>query len=348
MPDFASADEDPSSTLLGMMRGYWVSQTIFVAARLGIADLLADGPRPCASLAESTGLPERSVYRLLRALASVGVFTEVGEREFGLTPLADSLRTDAAGSQRGSGIVMGELFYRAWDELLPSLRTESSQFDQTFGTDLFSCLGANPELGSRFQDMMAGVNASANASVSSSYDFSEMSRVVDVGGGNGSLLAAVLGANPGLHGALLELPEVLDEARPQLAAAGVADRCDLVGGDLLAATPTDPAVPAGYDAYLLRWVLHDFDDDRAVHILEQCRAGMPAQGRLLVVEQVLTADEDPASWVSKFMDLHMLVLFGGQERTESEFRELFRAAGFELRRVIPTGPALSILEAVPS
>ena len=186
--------------------------------------------------------------------------------------------------------------------------------------------------------MMAHLNLITNAAVPAAYDFSGCGTIVDVGGGNGSLLASVLAANPSARGILFDLPHVLDQARRQLAAAGVAERCELVGGDFFA------GVPAGGDAYLLRWVLHDFDDERAARILQSCRAAMPPEGRLLVIEQVIADGGKPGEWMTKFLDLQMLILLGGQERTEAEFRELFAAAGFRLRRVIATRSPSSILE----
>ena len=335
-------DATPAAALLRMMRGYWISQAISTAARLGIADLLQDGPRTSAELAARADLPATSLHRLLRALASVGVFAELADGTFGLTPLGDCLRTDTPGSLRASGIVMGELLYPAWGELLHSLRTGRPSFERVFGADFFAHLAAHPEQGGRFQEMMANLNLLTNAVVPAAYDFSGFSTIVDVGGGNGSLLAAILRANPAAHGILFDLPHVLEPARRQLLDAAVADRCELVGGDFFT------SVPAGGDAYLLRWVLHDFDDEQAVRILSACRAGISREGRLLVVEQVVSGRDEPGDWTTTFLDLQMLILLGGRERTEAEFRELFAAAGFRLRRVIPTESPLSILEGVPA
>jgi ubiquinone/menaquinone biosynthesis C-methylase UbiE len=188
---------------------------------------------------------------------------------------------------------------------------------------------------------MADLNVLTNVAVPNAYDFSRIECVVDVAGGNGSQLAAILQANSHMRGMLVDLPYALDQARRQLAAAGVVDRCEFVGEDIF------ERVPTGGDAYLLRWVLHDYDSERNVQILRNCRAAMPLDGRLLVVELVVPNGEVPASWVSKFLDLQMLLNFGGQERTEAEFRELFAAAGFRLQRVLPTQSPMSILEGVP-
>ena len=341
-PEPTPAGETPAATLLQMLRGYWVSQAIVAAAQLGIADHLADGPRSCADLAGCTGVPAGSLRRLLRALASVGVFAEVADGTYGLTPLASCLRADAPGSLRASSIVTGELLYPAWGELLHSLRTGGPSFERVFGAGFFAHLAAHPEVGERFQEMMAHLKLASNAAVPAAYDFSGCGTIVDVGGGNGSLLASVLAANPSARGILFELPHVLDQARRQLADAGVAGRCELVGGDFFA------GVPAGGDAYLLRSILHDYDDERAARILRACRAAMPAGGRLLVIEQVVAGGGESGEWMTTFLDLQMLILLGGRERTEAEYRELFAAAGFRLRRVIPTRSPVSILEGVPA
>jgi hypothetical protein len=323
-----------------MMRGFWVSQAIAAAAQLGIADDLANGPRSCADLARITGVPARSLHRLLRALASVGVFAEVEDGSFGLTPLADCLRTDVPGSLRASGILTAELLHPAWGGLLHSLRTGGPSFEQVFGAGFFAHLATHPEMGERFQEMMVHLNLVTNTAVPAAYDFSACSNIVDVGGGNGSLLASILATHPFTRGILFDLPHVLDQARRQLAARGVAARCELVGGDFFTGVPT------GGDIYLLRWILHDFDDERAARILRACRAAMPPEGRLLVIEQVVAGGGEPGDWMTKFLDLQMLILLGGQERTEAEFRDLFAAAGFRLQRVIPTASPSSVLEAV--
>jgi hypothetical protein len=340
--DTSFAGESPPATLLRMMRGYWVSQAIFTAARLNIADLLRDGPQSCTQLAQQTGVPERALYRLLRALASVGVFEEVGSSTFALTPLAEPLRSDVPGSLRASGVFMGETLYRVWNELKPALETGEPQFKRVFGAEFWDYLSANPQIGEPFQEMMAGLNAATNSAVPAAYDFSEITHLVDVAGGNGSQLATILQANPKMHGVLFDLPYTLDQARRHLQSAGVIDRCSVIGGDFF------ERVPEGSDAYLLRWILHDYDNERNIHILRNCRAAMPDHGRLLVIELVVPEEDTPSTWVPKFLDLQMLLNSGGMERTEGEFRELFAAASFRLTRVLPTRSPMSILEGVPA
>ena len=308
---------------------------------MGIADLLADGPRTAEQLAGAAAIPATSLARLLRALAGEGVFADLGEEGYGQTPLSDCLRSDAPGSLRATGIVMGEVLYPAWNGLAESLQSGRASFADRFGAEFFPYLNAHSHLGTRFQEMMADLNFRTNAAIPTAYDFGSLRHVVDVGGGHGSLLVAILRAHSGVRGTVFDLPGVADQAKVNLAEAGVANRCEVVGGNFF------DGVPAGGDAYVLRWILHDFDDDRAVEILRACRAAMGPDGRLLIVERVVEPGTDPASRANNFQDLQMLILLGGKERTEDEFSRLFDAAGFALRRAIPTGEPPWILEGVP-
>jgi hypothetical protein len=338
----AQPGDDPTAAMLRMMRGYWISQAIFTAVRFGVADLLADGPRTPEDLAAATGIPTASLARLLRALAGEGVFADLGDAGYGQTPLSDCLRSDAPESLRASGIVMGEVLFPAWVGLADSLRSGRPSFSDRFGAEFFPYLNAHPHLGSRFQEMMADLNSRTNAAIPVAYDFTRLRHVVDIGGGKGSLLAAILQAYSQVRGTLFDLPDVVEQARINLTEAGVVERCEVIGGDFFTGVPT------GADAYILRWILHDFDDDRAVKILRACRAAIAPEGRLLVVERMVEPGADPASRANNFQDLQMLILLGGKERTEEEFSRLFEAAGFALRRTIPTGAALRILEGVPA
>jgi hypothetical protein len=339
--DSKVAGEDPASALIYLIQGFRISQAITVAARLGIADLLVDGPRSSQALAEATGTDTQSLYRLLRALASVGVFAEVGGDSFELTPMANLLRTDVPGSLRAASITLGELTYPAWTRLRESVETGRPGFAAVFGAEFFPYLAENPEIASWFQGMMAGLNVRTNAAVPVAYDFSAARKVVDIGGGNGSLLAAILKANPSAQGVLFDLPHVQDDARTNLANAGVLDRCALDSGDFFA------RVTEGGDIYTLRWILHDWNDADCVRILQSCRKAIVPDGKLLVIEQVVEPGSAPASWITKFLDLQMLVSLGGRERTATEFGELFEASGFHLTRVVPTDAPLSIIEGVP-
>ena len=329
----------PRATLLQMMTGYWVSQALYVAAKLGIADLLADGPVDCEDLAAATNTHAPSLQRVLRALASVGVFTEVSPGSFALTPLAELLRTETPGSMSALAIMYAEEQYRAWGELLHSVRTGEMAFDHQFGMGYFEYLAQHPEADRVFNEAMTGWTQQLVGAVVDTYDFSPFHTVVDVGGGYGALLATILRNNPGTRGILFEQPHVIASAEEELVAAGVADRCTFVGGDFFV------EVPAGGDAYVLSQILHDWDDERCVAILGQCRRAMPDHGKLLVVELVLPAGDEPS--LGKWLDLHMLVLLGGRERTAAEYDTLFRAAGFKLARVVPTSPGPSVVEAIP-
>jgi SAM-dependent methyltransferase len=329
----------PPATLLQMMTGYWVSQALHVVAKLGIADLLADGPLTCEDLAAATNTHAPSLQRVLRALASVGVFTEVSPGSFALTPLAELLQPETPGSMRALAIMYAEEQYRAWGDLLHSVRTGETAFEQQFGIGYFEYLAQHPESDRVFNEAMTGWTHQLVSAVVDTYDFSPFRTVVDVGGGYGALLAAILQRNSGTRGILFDLPHVVASAEEQLAATEVADRCTFVGGDFFA------GVPAGGDAYVLSQILHDWDDERCVAILGQCRRAIPDHGKLLVVEFVLPEGDEP--FLGKWLDLHMLVLLGGRERTAGEYDTLFRAAGFKLARVVPTPPGPSVVEAVP-
>ena len=329
----------PSATLLQMMTGYWVSQALYVAAKLGIADLLTDGPVDCEDLAAATHTHAPSLQRVLRALASVGVFTEMSPGSFALTPLAELLRTETPGSMRALATMYAEEQYRAWGGLLHSVRTGEMAFDHQFGMGYFEYLAQHPEADRVFNDAMTGWTHQLVGAVVDVYDFSPFKTVVDVGGGYGTLLAAILRRYPGTRGILFEQPHVVASAEEHLAATGIADRCTFVGGDFFV------AVPAGGDAYVLSQILHDWDDEHCVAILGQCRRAMADHGNLLVVELVLPPGNEPS--LGKWLDLHMLVLLGGRERTAAEYDTLFRAAGFNLARVVPTPPGPSVVEAVP-
>ena len=329
----------PPATLLQMMTGYWVSQALHVAAKLGIADLLADGPLSCEDLAAATDTHAPSLQRVLRALASVGVFTEVSPGSFALTPLAKLLQTETPGSMRALAIMYAEEQYRAWGELLHSVRTGEMAFDHQFGMGYFEYLAQHPEADRVFNEAMTGWTHQLVGAVVDTYDFSPFKTVVDVGGGYGALLSAILQRNLGMLGILFEQPHVIASAEEQLVTTGVADRCLLVGGDFFA------EVPAGGDAYVLSQILHDWDDERCVTILGQCRRSIPDHGKLLVIELVPPEGDEP--FLGKWLDLHMLVLLGGRERTASEYDTLFRTAGFKLDRVVPTPSGPSVVEAVP-
>jgi len=326
--------------LLQMMTGYWVSQSVYVAAKLGIADHLATGPVHYEDLARKTNSHALSLYRTLRALASVGVFAEINTGQFALTPLAGLLQSNVPNSMRALAIMYCEEKYRAWGDVLQSVRTGEPAFDRQFGMGVFEYFCQNPDAGTIFNEAMTNWTTQASAAVAASYDFSHVGSIVDVGGNQGTLLATILRQYPTARGILFDRPQVVSTAEDRLAKAGVGDRCRIVGGDFFA------SVPSGGDAYLLSYVLHDWDDDRCVAILARCRQAMPETGRLLVIEMVLPESNEPS--FGKWLDLHMLVMSSGRERTAEQYRTLLQAGGFDLERVIPTPAGSSIVEARPA
>jgi ubiquinone/menaquinone biosynthesis C-methylase UbiE len=335
----AATARPPPVVLLQMIAGFWLSRALYLAAKLGLADLLQEGPKSSADLAQQTGTHAPSLYRVLRALASVGVFTEDAQRRFALTPLGETLRSDVPGSLRAFTISeLGEDHYPAWGEVLHSVRTGEIAFDHLFGMDVWQYRAQHPDEGRIFDAAMASFSSVVNAAIVASYDFSAIGKIVDVGGGDGSLIAAILKAYPGMKGVLFDLPHVSAGARRRIEAEGVAERCEVVAGDAFT------AVPSGGDAYLLKWIIHDWDDERSVALLKNCHRVMPAKGKLLLVEAIIPAGDSPS--FHKFMDLNMLVMTGGRERTEAEYRSLLDAAGFSLQNIISTQTEMSVLEAV--
>jgi hypothetical protein len=336
-----TTDQYAAADLRRMIVGYRLSQALHVAAKLGIADLLAEGPRHAEELAGVTGSHPSSLYRVLRLLASEGVFEELEEGQFTLTPLAEPLRSDAPNSLRARAIFDGEEWnWHPWGNLLHSTKTGGSAFDHTYGMAVFDYLKETPEAATSFDSLMAAQTRPWALSVADAYDFADIGTLVDVGGGYGALLAAILTANPHLKGVLVELPHVVAGARPKLEEAGLAGRCQTVAGDFF------QSVPDGGDAYILKHVLHDWDDDRCVSILGNCRRAISNEDRLLVIEILIAPGNEPG--YGKYLDLNMLVLTKGRERTEEQYRTLFEAAGFTLSRVVATRSELSIIEGRPA
>jgi len=321
-----------------MITGFWISQAIYAAAKLGIADLVKEGPKPCEELAQATGTHPQTLYRLLRALASVGVFHEGKDGRFGLTPLAEYLQSGVPGSLRAFAIMQSELQYRAYGEVLHSVKTGETAFQRVCGQELFPYLTQHPTAAAVFDEAMTGYTTQVAATVAAAYDFSQFGTLVDVGGGHGTLLRAILQANPALQGVLFDLPHVTEDAKKRIAAAGLTERCSIIGGDFFAAVPT------GGDAYLLKWIIHDWDEERAVTLLKNCHRAMAARSKLLVIEAVLPPGN--TSFFHKWADLTMLVITGGRERTEAEYSALFAAADFQLTQIIPTASEMSIIEGV--
>ncbi|MBL8797823.1 MAG: methyltransferase [Planctomycetia bacterium] len=333
----------PSAALINLISGTWVTQLIYVAAKLGLADRLRDGPKPVEELASATGMDPQSLYRVLRALASFGVFRETAPRCFELTPLAHCLRSDVPDSLQAVAVFYGEPWHRAaWSSLLHSVKTAQPAFNHVAGEPFFEHVQKHPEVAAIFDQAMTNFSGMAIGAVLAAYDFTGIGKLVDVAGGHGSLLAAILQAYPAMRGVLFDMPTVIDGARQKqlLEQAGVADRCELVGGDFFR------AVPAGADGYLMKHIIHDWSDDHALNILRNCRRAMSPSGRLLLVEMVIPPGNEPH--FGKLLDLEMLVMTqGGRERTESEYRALLAAAGFELTRIVPTRSPASVIEGQP-
>jgi len=340
-PAIEKQNEMPApAQMLQIISNFWMSRALYITAKLGIPDLLKSGPRTVEELAESTQTHAPSLYRLLRALASTGIFrSETGNR-FALTPMSELLVTEAPGSMRWFVVSeLGQEHYPAWGNLMHSVKTGEIAFDNHFGMDIWKYFAKNPEDAAVFNDSMSGMTAVVNEKITSLYDFSRFNKVVDIGGGHGGLITSILKANPQAKGVLFDAPEVISGARPKIEASGLADRCETVPGDFF------QSVPAGGDAYIMKWIIHDWDDERAVRILKNIRSQVPQNGRVIVVDAVVPEGDQPD--FSKFFDLNMLVMTGGKERTEREFAELFAAAGLKLVRVIPTDLPTSIVEAEP-
>jgi O-methyltransferase domain/Dimerisation domain len=324
---------EPRERLRTLIGGYRISQAVYVATRLGIPDLLAGGPREIDDLARATGSHLLSLRRVLLALAGVGVLDKVGPGQFALTPVGEALRTGVPGSARTSVLfLLNESHWRPWGHLLHTVRTGETAFAHVHGASLFDYLATHPEEASLFNAGLLGNSPAHARLVAASYDFSGMSRVVDVAGGRGRLLATILECNPRLRGTLFDLPPVIEDARQLVNDAGVADRCAFVGGDFF------EAVPEGGDAYILRNIVHDWEDDQAVAILTTCRRAMGDGARLILVERYLADDPREALLVLQ-ADLEILVNVGGRERTTDEYATLLARSGLRLTRTIPLGRA---------
>jgi hypothetical protein len=349
-------EEKPSSVMARLLQGAWVVQALRTAAVLGVAERLHAGPATSGELAAATGAHAEPLHRLLRFLVALGVLEGDDTRGFRLTPVGDLLRADAPGSERDRAIAYGTWNYRAWTEFPHTVRTGRPAFDQAFGTPTYDYLAAHPEEGRAFNRQMQ-MGELFFAKVPEAYDFSGARTIVDIAGGNGSLLAAILTAAPDARGILFDTPHVVEAARDRLRERGVLDRCDLVGGDFF------ESVPTGGDIYILSRILHNWDNERCFTLLTHCRRAMsdsppdgraaqPSRATLVILERLLPEDgsDGPSgSTVTAFgADLNMMALFGGRERTASEFGVLLERAGFAMteRRSLPSG--ITLLAATPS
>lgn len=328
----------PQAVILQTACGTMMSQALGVAARLGIADLLRDGPRSSADLAEATSSHESSLFRILRSLAAAGIFREAGPQTFVNTPASEMLLSDVPNSMRNCAIFMAEPWHtEVWANMPHSVRTGETVWNKTHGADVFDWFGANPEAAEVFNNTMTEMSAGTASEVVEAYDFTGIGTLADIAGGHGYILSQILNANSEMQGILFDLPQVIDGSAPLLQKHGVADRVEKTTGDFF------KAVPAA-DAYIMKHIIHDWDDEKATLILRNIHAAMNGSGKVLLVETVIPEGNDP-HW-GKLIDLEMLTSTGGLERTEEEYRDLFANAGFRLNRIVPTRSPFSIIEAV--
>jgi len=322
-----------------MLLGKWVSSAISAAAHFGIADHLESGPKSPEELASLTGTQERSLYRLLRATASVGVFTELEDGRFAQTPLSEPLRSNARPSVRHMAMMLTDDWHiRSWEQLPWCVETGKPASYKLNGMPMFDWMGQHPEKTVNFNQAMTDLSQGDAAAILQSYDFSRFEHVVDVAGGHGTLLAEILDQAPKLRGTLFDMPHVIDGAKKSGILDRFANRCTLEAGSFFESLPAA-------DAHVMKYIIHDWYDPECIKILGNCRKGIRPGGRLLVVDQVVPGRNEPG--VAKLMDLEMLVLPGGMERTEQQFRELFAASGFRLERIIPTPGIQCIIEGIP-
>ncbi len=336
----------PGLALYRLGIGHYVSRALDLATRLGVADLLANGPRDHQELADESDSNPAALRRVLRLLASVGVFDEGEDGRFSLTPMGELLRDDVPGSMRAAVMLFtGTGIQDSWRDLDYCVRTGQPAYTKDDpDADPFAAMAQDPEKAALFDRAMAATAPQTAAAVASAYDFGGFETVVDIGGGNGAILIGILAANPGLRGLVFDQPHVIERARTELAAAGVGDRCEAVGGSFFEKIPGDA------DAYVLKHVIHDWSDEQATEILSNCRAAMSTNAKLLILEGVYPEriDNSLLARGAAANDVNMLVCTGGRQRSEAEFRQLYAAAGFRLTRIIPTLSAVSVIEGEPA
>ncbi len=330
-----------SDQITYLILGVAYTNLLYVAARLGIADLLKDGPKSADELARACEVHGPSLYRVLRALASLGVFAQTDQPGyFTLTPLAQRLRSDVPESMRDWCIMCGSEWHtRSWGELFYSVQKGLPSFDRIFGSPIFDYLEKNPGTAAEFHRGVASKTSQHVPELLKAYDFSRFQQIVDVGGGHGAFVASLLEAHPKLRAVHFDQPSVIGGARELCRQRGVAERCEFVGGDFF------ESVPAGGDLYFLKYIMHDWDDRSCATILRNCRAAISPKGKLVLVDAVVPNSNDPS--ISKLADGVLLVVTSGKERTKDEFAELLSAAGFRLTQVLDTGHYVSLIEAEP-
>lgn len=330
-----------SGQLMQMLTGFWVSQSLCVAAELGVADQLAHGPQSTYVLAQVLNAHEDNLYRLLRALASLGIFRELENRVFELTALADLLRSDVPNSMRSVALMLGRENYTAWGKAYQAVRYGESSFESAYGMPIYEYFTKQPESAGLFNDAMTALVSNDNASIMEAYDFGQFSTLVDVGGGHGMLLSSILKRYPHLNGVLFDLEQVVANAGPVLQKAGVESRCRTETGNFF------DAVPVGGDGYILSRVAHGFNDEQSVLIMKSIHQQLPKSGKFLMMEFLLESGNSPETARTKLMDVNMMVFSsGGRDRTQEEYEVLLEQADFRLNQVIQTESGIAILEAV--
>lgn len=331
----------PHAQLIQMVTSAWISKIIWAAAKLDLADRLADGPKSADELAGPTGTHAPSLHRLMRTLASFGVLTEKDDKRFALTTLGEALKRDAPGSAWASVITFGgPTFSSALERIMHSLQTGETGFHSAHGMQVFDYFKEHPDEASLFSESMVGFHGGETPAVAAAYDFSDIGMIVDVGGATGNMLSAILSRDAGPRGVLYDMPHVVADAPAFLEKSGIADRVTIESGSFF------ERVPEGGDVYIVSHIVHDWSEEECLTILGNIRRAMKPDGKLLIVEFVLP--EGDAPHLGKLTDMVMLVVPGGQERTAGEYDELLTKAGFKMTRVIPTESPVSIVEAVVS
>jgi hypothetical protein len=336
---------EAATAMMALLNGALVARLVHAAAELKIADCLANEPRDSESLARDTGTHTPSLQRLLRALAAIGILHETNDRRYTLTPLGGTLRTGVAGSMWAWALlVFSDDLGRAWDALPHAVRTGENAFHHIFGVDYWTRLATRPEAARLFDEAMQSLTQGVSGLLITHYPFNNYNWIVDVAGGNGSLLLPVLQRHPTMRVTVFDLPHVADAARARIAAAGLTNRCEAIGGDMFV------ALPRGADAYVLKGVIHDWDDKEALAILRNCRASMSDTSKLLLIDRILPEQidpEDPSARGNFIQDIQMWLNVNGRERTEQEFRDLLAQASLRLSQIVPVPGPLKVMEVDP-
>ncbi|MEO5569687.1 MAG: methyltransferase [Bacteroidia bacterium] len=329
----------PPVQLFQMITGFWASQCLYAAAKLDIADYVTDIPKHVNEIAKESGTHPEALYRVMRALASVGVFAEKEQKHFVHTDLSEILKSDLPVSMKYLVLAeLGQEHYRGWGNLVHAVKTGEIAFNETEGESVWQYYSKHPEDGLNFMKAMTGLSEGFNHAVVPSYDWMKFKKIVDVGGGNGSLLAAILNTNKDAKGILFDEPYVTNKAHEVLSSGNVTDRVEVIGGNFF------QSVPEGGDAYILKFILHDWNDERALTILKNIHTAMHHHAKLLIVEGVLLSGNEEQ--LGKLLDINMLVMTGGMERTEEDYRNLLGKSGFKLLKIHPTPSPMNIIEAV--